>query len=452
MHAGSARHPLVAARRGRGWSQEALALLLRGRGLGTTRKTVVRWERGVVPDPAAQRHLAELFGVTAGARSLATWPDWLPSGQVAGARETWDYAGTIKALTEVAGRAIVDRREFLALVGPELLLPVYAWRASSGPWLVSRARGQQVTDALAGEIERLISVRRRMDDEHGGGALLGMLHSDLQFVTGMLAHGSYAGHLGRRLSAAAAELARLAGWAAFDSGRHAAAQQYYLAGLRAATAAGDHALAVNIVGFLGIQAYSTGRLTDSVALMDVAASESSKAPAVVKAMTWARYGRAYAKAGDQATARQALDRASKLLGRAISGDAPAWAYWVDDTRLTAQVGRALFDLGDCRAAERELAAAITACGDAYPRDRATWQGRVAICQLREGRLDQACASGRQAVDLLAGQVESDRGLAFLRTFTSELAPFKDSADARDFAEYTGSHLRRKPDTDRGNTG
>ena len=34
----------------------------------------------------------------------------------------------LEALAEVAERALVDRREFLAFIGPELLLPVYMWR------------------------------------------------------------------------------------------------------------------------------------------------------------------------------------------------------------------------------------------------------------------------------------------------------------------------------------
>jgi transcriptional regulator with XRE-family HTH domain len=439
-HAEVARHPLVDARRTRDWSQETLARLLQRRGLGTTRKSVMRWERGVVPDSAAQQALAEVFGVTEDARLRTPWPNWLPSNHAPGTCQPWDQAGTIEALAEVAERTIVDRRQFLALIGPELLLPIYTWRLNPGPWLVYRAHGQQVSPALVDEIERLTSVRRHMDDEHGGGALLDMLHADIRFVTEMLKHGRYREQVGQRLYAAEAELCRLAGWAAFDSGRHAAAQQYYFAGMRAASAVGDHALAVNIVGFLGIQAYSTGRLADAVQLMDVATAESRKTPGIVQAMTWARAGRAYAKVGDTTAARAALDASSKFLGKAADGDTPAWAYWVDETRLKAQIGRALFDLGDYGPAERDLTSALAACGDSYPRDRATWQGRVAISQLRTGKLEEACESGRQTVDLLADHVDSERGLGFLRTFKDELAPFDSASAAHGFLEYAGSRL------------
>jgi len=280
--------------------------------------------------------VAEVFEVSEAIRSQTQWPNWLPSIQVAGLSQPWDEAGTLEALIEVTERTLVDRREFLALIGSELLLPIYTWRLNPGPLLVYQAHGQQVSPGLVDELERLISVRRHMDDEHGGGALVNMLHSDLRFVTEMLKHSRYKEPIGRRLYAAAAELARLAGWAAFDSGRHAAAQQYYFAGIRAASALGDHALAVNIIGFLGIQAYSTGRLADAVQLMDVAAAESRKTPAIVQAMTWARTGRAYAKVGDKSTARAALNKSSEFLGKTVSGDTPPWAYWVDETRLTAQ--------------------------------------------------------------------------------------------------------------------
>src|SRR5260370_8143299 len=156
--------------------------------------------------------------------------------------------------------------------------------------------------------------------------------------------------------------------------------------------------------------------------MDVATDESRKAPAMVQAMTWARSGRAYAKLGERATAKEQLDKAGNLLGGALKGDTPSWAYWVDETRLTAQIGRALFDLEDYKNAEKDLTAAVIARGEKYPRDRATWQGRIAISQLRTGRLEEACATGRKTMDLLPPQVASTPPLELLPTFRRHLPP------------------------------
>jgi tetratricopeptide (TPR) repeat protein len=435
------RHPLVEARRMRNWSQEGLASLLQARGLGTTRKTVMRWERGVVPDRAAQTAMVELFEVSSQVANRMRWPYWLPTGRVAAVTDSWDHQGTISALSDVAKGVQVDRREFLALTGAELLLPIYAWRLNSGPWdAYHDGNRRQVSLALVEEVERLVSVRRKMDDEHGGGPLLEMLHSDLRFVADLLKNGTYRGQIGRRLHAMAGEIARLAGWTAFDSARHAAAQQYYLAALRAAAAIGDRTLGVNIVGFMGVQAYSTGHVSDATQLMDVAVTEAKTSPAVVRAMTSARAGRAYAKAGNAQAARGALTEANVHLSRAVNGDSPPWAYWVDQTRITAQVGRALFDLGDYAGATRELADALHASGASYPRDRATWLGRIAMAQVRTGDLEAGCESGRKAVDLLSGQVESARGLEFLRAFHQELAAYKNTESVRDFVAYSTDRL------------
>lgn len=437
---GPARHPLVEARRSRGWSQEVLAHLLRQRGLGTTRKTVMRWERGVTPDHAAQAAMGELFEIDPATRARTDWPNWLPVNALHVINAPWNLHGAIEALAETAEHAIMDRRKFVLLVGAELLLPVYNWRVNPGPLLATRAQGCDVSETLVSEIESLIDVRRRMDDERGG-SILEMVHSDLRFVTNLLKNGSYSSQIGQRLYGAAAELARLAGSAAFESGRDSAAQQYYLAALRAAAAIGDHSLGVNIVGLLGVQAYWDDRLQDAVCLMEAATAESKgKTPEVVQAMAWARAGRAYAKLGDGTAARRALTASSTLMGRATSGDAPAWSYWVDERRVAAQTGRALCDLDDHKAGQQEIAAVVRSWGEAYPRDRAKYLGTLAISHLRTGDVDSACVSGKQAVDLLADQVDSDHARKLLRKFEKELTPFKDSASVQEFTTYARARL------------
>jgi hypothetical protein len=335
----------------------------------------------------------------------------------------------------------VDRHNFLVLTGAELVLPVYEWRLNPGPWAAYQDDGgRQVSTALVEDLEHLVSLRRRMDDEHGGEPLLEMLHADLRFVVDLLKHRSYTGDVGRRLYGVAGEVARLAGWVASDSSRYAAAQQYSLAALRASAAVGDRALGVNVVGQMGIQAYSAGRIPDTTQLMDVAVTEARATPGVVQAIAWARAGRARAKAGNASAARQALDVANRSLGRAVDGDAPAWAYWVDQTLITGVVGLSLFDLGDYPGATRELAAALESYGDAYPRDRAEWLGTIATARLRTGNIEAGCESGRTAVDLLAGQVHSARGSTVLEGFRQELPAYKNTGAACEFAEYSSARL------------
>ncbi|MFF2385647.1 hypothetical protein [Streptomyces sp. NPDC058108] len=54
-----------------------------------------------------------------------------------------------------------------------------------------------------------------------------------------LLSGTYTEAIGTELFSATAELSRVAGWAAFDSGRHEEAQRRFVQALRLARAAGD---------------------------------------------------------------------------------------------------------------------------------------------------------------------------------------------------------------------
>jgi len=75
-----------------------------------------------------------------------------------------------------------------------------------------------------------------------------------------------------------------------------------------------------------------------------------------------------------------------------------------------------------------------------PRDRALDLGRLATAQLRTGNLEAGCESGRQAVDLLSGHVDSARGHGLLRTFQQELTAYEGADTTRDFLAYSADRL------------
>ncbi|CAJ64945.1 MULTISPECIES: helix-turn-helix domain-containing protein [Frankia] len=84
------RHPLAQIRAARGWSYQQLARLIAARartqgiGMAAERQKVWRWEhRGVTPDRATQRILAEILGVPPEQRAARPWPAWLPTVQPA---------------------------------------------------------------------------------------------------------------------------------------------------------------------------------------------------------------------------------------------------------------------------------------------------------------------------------------------------------------------------------
>ncbi len=81
---------------------------------------------------------------------------------------------------------------------------------------------------------------RRWDSKYGGGDWRSsMVPECLRVEAAPLLLGSYSDEVGRALFGASAELTRLAGWMAFDTGQQEAAQRYYIQALRLARAAAD---------------------------------------------------------------------------------------------------------------------------------------------------------------------------------------------------------------------
>ena len=161
-----------------------------------------------------------------------------------------------------------------------------------GWWLL--LAGSRVDQALVDDFDLLTEARRRMDDAIGGGNLLTSVRDDLRLVLALLNNAAYPEEIGRRLHAVAAELGRLAGWLAYGTNQHAAAQRYWLAALRSAHLSGDRALGANILRCMSDQAAHVGSPRDAFALAEAALdTEQALTPAVAASL----YGRLAVGAG-----------------------------------------------------------------------------------------------------------------------------------------------------------
>lgn len=236
-----------------------------------------------------------------------------------GLGQLWTGRGAVAALAEVVNADAMDRRHFLALTGVTLTSAAHQWLLD--PVRVATSlQGKRVDHALVDGLESLAETRRRMDDAIGGGTLLPSVREDLRLVTAMLDKAAYTDEVGCRLYAVAAELGRLAGWLAYDSDRHATAQRYWLAALRAAHSSGDRATGANILGLMSSQAASAGSPRDAVVLAESALHVDRQLTPAVAALLHNRLAFGAARAGDAATSRRAQDRAGELLARSVPAD------------------------------------------------------------------------------------------------------------------------------------
>jgi len=286
------KHPLAVARALRGLSRAELASSVAEKvgGAGNSNK-VYRWERrGVVPDEGTQRVLADIFEVPASKRLAMPWPAWLPGTEGVDVEAHWSLHSALAALDSTAGEAMLDRRGFLTLTTTAVADLAALWAVAPYDLFPADAVRDGSADDLVTAFDSRVPGLRAHENQYGGGRSRSLLHAELNTATVLLKQpiGSAARD---RLLRAAAELARLAGWASFDAGMLAASERYFVTGLRAAHVAGDRVSGANIVKSMALLYAESGRAQDALVLISAARKVTARAPARLRAMLAVREAR-----------------------------------------------------------------------------------------------------------------------------------------------------------------
>ncbi len=145
----------------------------------------------------------------------------------------WSRTGTMGLLDDWVRAGLLDRRHFLAVSGAAVTSIAAGYPATAEPGRLASALDRGRADnPLLDQIEHSIPLLQRLDDANGGGAHLAYVGAQLRAVALLLREGGHTGFVEVRLFAALAELAQLAGWMAFDAGKHGLAQRYLFTALR----------------------------------------------------------------------------------------------------------------------------------------------------------------------------------------------------------------------------
>ncbi|WP_156094892.1 hypothetical protein [Nocardia lijiangensis] len=260
-------------------------------------------------------------------------------------------------------------------------------------------------------IDSITAGLRRVDDSHGGSAaaLTSQLYAHLRTVIELLTAGSYDDSTGKRLYASAAELARLRGWTAFESGDHGMAQRCWIAALHAADASGDRALGANIVGFMSCLAKDVApHRSTAVTLAETALTGYRGASPRVTAILHLRTAEAYATARDRRRCHAALDAAFNALDN--NGVSPDWSYWINPAQAHAQAGFCHLRLGETDPARHHLTQALALSPETDQRETALRHTLLTAAWLhpRQPNLELALHHGDEALSLLTDTVSSTR--------------------------------------------
>ncbi|MGI5436297.1 MFS transporter [Streptomyces shenzhenensis] len=419
----------------------------RGLTLRYDKTSVARWvSKGMVPQGAAPHLIAAAIGQKLG-RPVPLHEIGLADADPApevGLAFPRDVGQAVKSATELYRLDLAGRRAGTGGIWQSLAgsFAVSAYATPASRWLITPADSSVAREANPSEgsgspikvghsdvrkLREAAEDARRWDSKYGGGDWRSsMVPECLRVEAAPLLLASYSDEVGRALFGAAAELTRLAGWMAFDTGQQEAAQRYYIQALRLARAAADVPLGGYVLASMSLQATYRGFGDEGVDLAQ-AALERNRGLATARTMSFFRLveARAHARASDAQAAGAALKAAESWLERSREGDNdPSWLGFYSYDRFAADAAECYRDLKAPRQVRRFTEQALSKPTEEYVRSHGLRLVVSAVAELESGNLDAACEQGVRAVEV-AGRISSARTTEYVKDLLHRLEPYGD---------------------------
>ncbi|MCF3124608.1 MULTISPECIES: hypothetical protein [Streptomyces] len=427
----------------------------RGLTLRYDKTSVARWvSKGMVPQGAAPHLIAAAIGQKLG-RPVPLHEIGLADADPApevGLAFPRDVGAAVKSATELYRLDLAGRRAGSGGIWQSLAgsFAVSAYATPASRWLITPADSSVARDATRDaqrdaaqaddsgapmkvghsdvlKLREAAEDARRWDSKYGGGDWRSsMVPECLRVEAAPLLLGSYSDEVGRALFGASAELTRLAGWMAFDTGQQEAAQRYYIQALRLARAAADVPLGGYVLASMSLQATYRGFGDEGVDLAQ-AALERNRGLATARTMSFFRLveARAHARANDAQAAGAALRAAEGWLERARDGDNdPSWLGFYSYDRFAADAAECYRDLKAPRQVRRFTEQALSRPTEEFVRSHGLRLVVSAVAELESGNLDAACEQGTRALEV-AGRISSARTTEYVKDLLHRLEPYGD---------------------------
>ncbi len=333
------------------------------------------------------------------------------------------WQGTVGRAVEF-WRGDVERRDVLrygAFSAAGYTLPALQWFTSDGDVPAAKAGRRAIGQPDVDMIREMTGTLRQLDNQYGGGRTRATVARYLSGDIAPLLHdGRFDETTGRALLSAAAETTQLAGWMAYDSGEHSVAQRYLIHALDLARAAGDHPLGAEILAAMSHQATYLGDAATAVDLARAAGRTARQAGVrVLVAEAAVMEAHAHARGGDGRACAVSLSHAEQALDRADRSRDPQWISYFDTAYMSAKFGHCFRELGQAKQAEH-FAVQSLRMDSRYVRGRTFNLLLLATAHAQQGDCERACASGSQALTLMA-QMQSARAVEYLRVLQEKLA-------------------------------
>ncbi|UED83289.1 sporulation protein [Streptomyces profundus] len=417
-----------------------------GRSTSYTHTSVMNWLDGMLPRQPVPALLAQALGERIG-RAVDVAEIGMATtgrGDACGLefpRDPADAAQRAADFWSTMHRRSLVRRTFAISA---FSLPVTRWLIHPAAAAPASGGGQRVGQRELTELWEHAEQARQWDARYGGGNWRTSQVVDcLTTRAAPLLTGTATQQISDGLHSAAAELSRLAGWAAFDAGDHALAQRHFIQALSLARAGGNAELGAYVTATMALQTMRRGYPNEAIDMAQGACERAGRdATPRVRAFAKLIEARAQARAGDERAAARALSGCERLLDTARETDSPTYIAFFGPARMASDAVEIYRDLGKPHIAAGWDAQCAMPAG--HTRAVGLRLSVTATAHLQDRDLDQGLAVGRRAVDILAG-VASARAREYVEDIHTALTPWAREPRVRAWQDHARRQLNGAPE-------
>jgi transcriptional regulator with XRE-family HTH domain len=280
--------------------------------------------------------------------------------------------------------------------------------------------GMSDADRLEAEFARLVAADNRFGGSVGVETrALAFAHHAME----LQAVGYTTQRVRGRLYGLAAAFTSTALWAAVDDHAPDRAQQHLDRAMTLAGLSGSSEIHVRLWGHAAMLANQQRRPHDALAAAQAGrASSVCRRDPLYRSLTAARLAGTQAQTGQRSSALRSLGQAAEAFEQADHrAPRPAWMIFFDRSELDGLGAIALGRLGEHSQAEAYLHRTLSRLRPGYDRNRVYYGTLLALAQLRQGDVEQACTTAATVAAPDNAKARSGRTAILLNEFTRELS-------------------------------
>ncbi|BAU85044.1 hypothetical protein SLA_4156 [Streptomyces laurentii] len=216
-----------------------------------------------------------------------------------------------------------------------------------------------------------------------------------------LAGGGASDSVRRQLYRIASDVRCLAGFAAIDASAPRRAREHLHQALALAGLARDSTALYRVWDHLTLASSQRENHAEAAAGAEVMKRSSvARRDPLYASLGHMRHANSLARIHRPAESQRAITLAEKAFERARGGQPSAWIAFYSQAEFNALSSYAWTALGEHERAESCLHRTLATLPGDMVRDRALYTAHLSLCQARQGEVELACATGKQARDVL----------------------------------------------------